>query len=312
MTILVTGEALIDFFPSQCADRQGFIPIPGGSPCNVAVGLGRLGVPVSFLTRISRDQFGGILKAHLEESCVDLTYLTRGNEQSAISFVQIDNGSDGPGFGFYGDRTADAGLTLNHLPPRLPSDLRAIHFGSLAMIRQPIGSALTALMEREQGKRLISFDPNIRPAQIESRDSYLGKLEHWLKLTDLVKASASDISYLYPDTRPDLIAEKWIALGPHLVVITDGPHGATAYTASTTAAVSGTKIGLIDSVGAGDAFTAGLLAWLHKHEHLDRTRLSNLSKAELASALTYANQVAAINCTRMGADPPWERELLAE
>ena len=284
------------------------MPIPGGSPCNVAVGLSRLGVPAAFLTRISRDQFGSTLKAHLEESHVDLSYMSMGNERTAISFVQM-NGDAEPGFGFYGERTADAGLTPDLLPDSLPSDIQAIHFGSLAMVRQPIGSTLTSLMQREHGKRLIAFDPNIRPDQIEDRDSYRVKLAHWLKLADLVKASASDIGYLYPDMEPNAVAKKWLDLGPTLVVITDGPYGATAYTLSTTATVSGTKIDLIDSVGAGDAFAAGLLAWLHKHAQLDRKRLSGLSRAKLAAALNYANHIAAITCTRLGADPPWESEL---
>ena len=160
-------------------------------------------------------------------------------------------------------------------------------------------------MEREREKRLISFDPNIRPDQIEDRDGYLAKLQHWLKLADLVKASVSDIDYLYPGMAPDAVAKKWLTLGPCLVVITDGPHGAIAYTLSTTATVSAPKIDLVDSVGAGDAFTAGLLAWLYKHEHLDRNHLPEISQEELTAALTYATRVAAITCTRLGAAPPW-------
>ena len=308
MSILVTGEALIDFFPTQCGDKQGFIPVPGGSPCNVAVGLGRLGMPVSFLTRISKDRLGRLLEAHLVDSKVSLEYLSKGSEPSTVSFVQSD-GDGEPDFGFYGENTADVGLIRELVPAHLPSDIKAIHFGSLAMIRQPIGSTLTSLMEREHERRLISFDPNIRPAQIKDRDRYCIKLDHWLQLADLVKASASDIDYLYPNMEPDTVAEKWLALGPHLIVITDGPYGATAYTPSQTTTVSGVKIDLVDSVGAGDAFTAGLLAWLHKHEQLDRKRLPRISPAKLAAALAYATRIAAITCTRLGADPPWESEL---
>ncbi len=308
MSILVTGEALVDFFPTQCGDKQGFIPIPGGSPCNVAVGLGRLGVPVSFLTRISKDRLGRLLEAHLAYSNVSLDYLSKGSEPSTLSFVQSD-GDGEPAFGFYGENTADAGLTPDLVPAQLPSDTEAIHFGSLAMIRQPIGSTLTSLMEREYEKRLISLDPNIRPDQVDDRDDYLARLQHWLNLADLVKASVSDIDYLYPGMEPDAVAKKWLALGPRLVVITKGPHGAMAYTLSQTTTVSGIKINLNDSVGAGDAFTAGLLAWLHKHEQLDRKRLPRISRAELTAALTYATRIAAITCTRLGADPPWESEL---
>ncbi len=309
MSILVAGEALIDFFPANCGKRRGFVPFPGGSPCNVAVGLGRLGVPVAFLGRISKDPFGQILRAHLSKSNVNLDYLSEGDEQSTISFIQLD-GLKEPGFGFYGIQTVDAQLTVNLLPRILPSEMQAIHLGSLAMLRQPSGSTLTRLMEREHGKRLISFDPNIRPDQIEDRDEYHAKLHHWLKLVDLVKASVSDIDYLYSGMGSDAVAEKWLAIGPQFVVITDGQYGATGYSLSTTATVPGMKIDLVDSVGAGDAFTAGLLAWLYKHGHLDRNCLSNLSQGEVSAALTYANHIAGITCTRIGADPPLESELL--
>jgi len=207
VSILVAGEALIDFFPANCGERRGFVPFPGGSPCNVAVGLGRLGVPVAFLGRISKDPFGRILKAHLYKSNVNLDYLSEGNEQSTISFIQLD-GLKEPGFGFYGTHTVDAQLTVNLLPRMLPSEIQAIHLGSLAMIRQPIGSS-------EHGKRMISFDPNIRSNQIEDRDNYLAKLQHWVKLADMVKASRSDIDYLYPGMSPDAVAKEWLALGPY-------------------------------------------------------------------------------------------------
>jgi fructokinase len=75
VSILVAGEALIDFFPANCGKRRGFVPFPGGSPLNVAVGLGRLGVPVGFLGKVSKDPFGRLLRSHLEESGVDLSYL---------------------------------------------------------------------------------------------------------------------------------------------------------------------------------------------------------------------------------------------
>jgi len=308
VSILVAGEALIDFFPANCGKRRGFVPFPGGSPCNVAVGLGRLGVPVAFLGRISKDPFGQILRAHLSKSNVNLDYLSEGNEQSTISFIQLD-GLKEPGFGFYGTHTVDAQLTVNLLPRMLPSEIQAIHLGSLAMIRQPSGSTLTGLMEREHGKRLISFDPNIRSDQIEDRDDYLAKLQHWIGLTDLLKVSQSDLSYLYPGTPSKVIAKEWLGLGPNLVVITHGSDGATAYTPSFSVTVNGLSVQLADTVGAGDAFSAGLLSWLYKHERLDNSQLPYLSAEELKAALTYATQIAAITCSRPGADPPWQSEL---
>jgi fructokinase len=164
-------------------------------------------------------------------------------------------------------------------------------------------------MEREHGKRLISFDPNVRPSQIADRGSYLTKLRHWLSLSDLIRASRSDLEYLYPNMSPEAVAKRWLKLGPSLVVITYGGDGAVGYNARAMIAAKGTPVEVVDPVGAGDAFSAGLIAWLYNHDRLDTVHLPRLSPEELERALTYATRVATITCTRMGANPPYRSEL---
>jgi len=307
--ILVSGEALIDFFPASCGNEEGYVPRPGGSPHNVAIGLGRLGVPVSYLGRLSGDRFGRMLKASLEKSGVDLRYLVEGDEPTALSFIHLSGGKE-PEFSFYGVDTADCRVTLSDLPDSMPEEIVAIHLGALAMVREPIGSTLTALMEREHGRRLISFDPNVRPNHIEDRSSYLKRLEHWLRLSDLVKVSTSDLGHLYPDSTPEEAAKRWLKFGPRLVILTCGAAGAVAYTASEKVEVKGKRVSVADTVGAGDAFTAGLLGWLYEHNYLRIDRLDAISTEELRNALKWATRIAAITCTRIGADPPYRAELL--
>ncbi len=304
--ILVVGEALIDFFSASCGKEEVYVPRPGGSPHNVAIGLGRLGVPVGFLGRLSRDRFGRMLQESFKRSGVDLRYLEEGDEATALSFIHLGDGE--PEFSFYGTDTADCTLTL--LPASLPNDLRVIHVGSLAMIREPIGSAITTLIEREHGKRIISFDPNVRPNQIPDRATYLARFEHWLRLSKIVKASGSDLSYLYPNGDEEAIAARWLNRGVQLVVITRGATGAAGYVYGKAVKVKGERITTVDTVGAGDAFTSGLLAWLHEHEFLSPDRLGCISSDELRAALKWATKVAAITCTRRGADPPHRSELI--
>ncbi len=177
------------------------------------------------------------------------------------------------------------------------------------MIREPIGSTLTAIAEREYGKRLISFDPNVRPTHIKNRTSYLKRVEHWLRLSDLVKLSIYDLDYLYPNTTPDEMAEHALNLGSRLIVVTFGETGAVAYTPSAKIEVKGKAVEVADTVGAGDAFTAGLLGWLYEHGYLKIGRLDIVSEAELHNALEWATHIASITCTRIGADPPHRSEL---
>ncbi len=303
--ILVIGEALIDFFPASCGQEEGYIPRPGGSPHNVAIGLGRLGVPVGFLGRLSRDRFGRLLRESFERSGVNLRYLAEGDEPTALSFIHV--GGAEPEFSFYGTATADCMLTS--LPASLPDDIRGIHVGSLAMMREPIGTAVTAFLSREHGKRIISFDPNVRPNQITDREAYLARFGRWLELSDIVKASASDLAYLHSDEDEGAVAARWLKSGVQLVVVTHGATGATGYLGKEAVKIEGERITAVDTVGAGDAFTSGFLAWLYEHDRLSHDRLGSTSREELRSALEWAGRVAAVTCTRRGADPPYRSEL---
>ena len=308
MVFLVAGETLVDFFPVACGERAGYIPHPGGSPHNVAIGLGRLGVPVGYLGKLSRDLFGRMLKQSLRTSGVDLRYLAEEDAPTALSFIHASGGEE-PEFSFYGEGTADALLTPAFIPNSFPAEIKAIHVGSLAMMREPIGTTLTGLLLRESGNRVISFDPNVRPNQIKDRSQYLKRFAEWLSQSNVVKVSRADLDYLYPGKDEACVVQEWFKRGPQLVVVTHGAIGANAYTPTHHATVDGARVVVVDTVGAGDAFTVGLLAWLHEHDRVDPKSLAVLSKSDLHAALKQAARIAAITCTRLGADPPWESEL---
>jgi len=306
--ILVAGEALIDFFPTSCGKEKAFVYRPGGSPYNVAIGLGRLKVPVAFLGCLSGDLFGQLLLSNLKENGVSLDYVIKVGKPTALSFVQLGESGE-PEFYFYGQDTADTSLTYNHIPDHLDQGICALHLGSLAMVREPSGSVLTELMEREHSQRVISLDPNVRPDQIPDRDAYLKKLNRWVQSVDIFKLSYSDLTYLAPDVPPGEMAHRWLSMGVQLVVMTQGPKGAVAYTQSQSVAVESPQVRVVDSVGAGDAFTAAFLAALYFLKTLEKQALAEINPATLRRALKFAVRAAALACTRKGADPPRLSEL---
>lgn len=309
--ILVCGEALIDLVPRAFGADTAYVPVPGGSPFNVAVGLGRLEVPVGFLGRMSRDAFGRRLRAHLAANGVDVAHCPEGAELSTLAVVHLAPGEE-PEFAFYGDGTADVAFLPAQLPATLPDDVTALHFGSISLVREPSASTYEGLMEREHGRRLISLDPNVRPGLIADRDAYARRLEHWVGLADLVKVSRADLAWLYPDLAPEAAADRWLALGPALVVVTLGADGALGVTAGgVRGSAPGHRITVADTVGAGDACMSGLLAWLETHGRLTRAGLQALTADELAAALGQGTLVAALTCTRTGAEPPTRAELAA-
>lgn len=303
--IVVVGEALVDLTPARCGEGMGYVPRPGGSPYNVAIGLGRLGVPVGFLSRLSTDAFGRLLRDHLQASGVSLAYLVDAVEATTLALVHL--GGEEPEYSFYTEGTADRMLLPEHLP-MIPEDA-ALHFGSFSLALEPGASTLEGLMRRESGRRLLSLDPNVRSSLVADRDAYVRRLEGWVGLMDLVKVSRADLAWLYPDQPAEAVASRWLALGPALVVVTLGKDGSLAVGAGGRASVAGRRVAVVDTVGAGDAFTSAALAYLHLQDALDRRGLEALDTARLEVLLTFANAVAAQTSTRPGADPPRKDEV---
>jgi fructokinase len=299
--IVVTGEALVDLTPARCAEGAGYLPHPGGSPYNVAVGLGRLEVPVGFLGRLSTDSFGRLLRERLQDSQVSLDYVIDAEDATTLAFVHLRDDEE-PEYAFYTEGTAGRVLLPEHVPA-IP-ERAAVHFGSFSLALEPGASTLEGLMRRESRRRLLSLDPNVRPGLISDRDAYLRRLEGLVNLADLIKVSRADLAWLYPGQEPEEVAARWLGLGPALVVVTMGKDGSTGFGAALRASAATPPVTVVDTVGAGDAFTSAALAFLHRHGVLDRRGLETLDAAELEALLAFANGIAADTCTRPGADPP--------
>jgi fructokinase len=305
--IVSCGEALIDMVPVPVGDERAYLPRAGGSSYNVAIGLARLGARTGYLGRVSTDRFGRLLLDRLVANSVDTTYVLEGAEATTLAVVHLEPGHE-PQFAFYGEGTADR-LLLEADLPALGDDVAALQFGSISLVREPGASTYEALIRRESGRRILSLDPNVRPSLIPDRAAYVARLEGWVGLVDLVKVSRADLGWLYPSLSPDEAARRWCALGPSLVVVTRGAEGAVAFAAADVVDVAGSAVEVADTVGAGDAFTAGLLAWLDEHGCLERDSLGRLDAAELTACLAFANEVAARTCTRAGAEPPHRADL---
>jgi fructokinase len=303
--IVVAGEVLIDLVPDGAG---GYRARPGGAPANVAVGLGRLGRDVAVLGRLASDRFGALLREHLLSSHVSLELMAHASAPTTLAVVHLDPAGV-PAFDFYIDGCADGGWRVEELPATLPSG-SALHLsGSLALPVQTMGEALAELVTRVRADRVISFDPNIRPSLIRDEAAVQARLRHWLGLADIVKASEADLAWIAPGQPIETVARNWRELGPTLVVVTRGEKGVHAAGPAGPIDLAGEPVKVVDTVGAGDAFMSGLLAALEQAGWLARPRLAGLGAAELTEALSYAQRVAAITCGRVGADPPWLREL---
>jgi len=308
--VAVAGEVLIDLVP---ADLDGlFRAVPGGSPANVAVGLHRLEVPTRLIARVADDAMGRRLRRHLESNGLDVGHVVAAAEPTSLAIVSV--AKDGTvGYDFRVEGTADWQWTDEELSGVVDSDVTALHVGSLAMAIEPGAGALRRLVERVRGETTITFDPNVRPLLMGSREHVVTRIEELVALSDVVKASAEDLSWLYPADGPPTVAAKWLGLGPSLVAITLGPEGVLAAgAASGLVRRPAVPVTVADTVGAGDAFMAALIAGLGQRGLLGRAqtdRLAALAGGELATVLDDAALAAALTCSRPGADPPSAEEL---
>jgi len=296
--ITVAGEALIDLIE----DDAGLHPFPGGGPFNTAVSLGRLGVPVRFFGRLSGDPFGRLLDERLAESGVDRRYVLHGEAPTPLAVVHATSDGDHD-FSFYLPGTAYADVTVADLPTLEP-DVAALHVGTLALATDPPAAAFEQLIERESRKRLVVVDPNIRPAACGGQDAYLRRFESWADRAHVIKLSDDDADWLYPDIAYETVVDTILALGPRLVVLTLGSDGALARTPDASAHVDSIDVHVVDTVGAGDAFGAGLLRRLWETGRLDARTVGLMDDDELAGVLTFAAAVAALQCACAGATPP--------
>lgn len=307
--IVSCGEALIDFLPVKDANgNDSYQPKVGGSPYNVALTTGRLGNPTGFLGGISTDFFGEMLAEELERSQVSLKYAGRSARPTTLAFVSLLH--DEPQYAFFDENSAGRlHDPAAHEP--IGDEVEALHFGSISLIPEPIVGRLAAVMDANRGKRVLCYDPNVRPTLIHDRDAFCARVEQFAHGADIVKISGADLEWLHPGIEADEIAAGWLEAGAGLVVVTRGGNGVTAYTSTGTVFSPVVPVVIADTVGAGDSFTGGLLARLSEKGLLTIDGVRNIDHAALKDALDFANRVAAITCSRAGANPPWRHELVA-
>jgi fructokinase len=209
---------------------------------------------------------------------------------------------------FLVEGTAAPNLTLDMVPKRLSPDVRAIHLGTLGLVLQPMASTLVELVRREREGRLVMVDPNIRLG-LAPEGEYRERLQEVISQSTIIKASNADLAWLYPDMSYEDAADRILDEGGRLVVVTLGAQGAFAAHRGFHVPVDAVKVEVVDTIGAGDAFGAALLAWLHYHDAIQPDLY--LEKDEVKAALEFACLAAALTCARAGADPPWKSEMIA-
>lgn len=306
MSVAVLGEALIDLI---VGDDGAYRPHLGGSPYNVAIGLARQGISVSYLSAVSDDTFGDQLHYSLRDQGVDTPIARRSLWPTSLALVTIDD--DGmPSYRLYREGIADKDTSFDEIQASLPDNLQIFHTGSLAITpsQLPKIHKLFALMH-EKGV-VVSLDINIRLRASIDTKVYLDGVRSLLPLADIVKASDEDLEpFHFASDARDAAERAYEEMGSGMLVLTEGSGGARLYTAGGEIEKTSYPIARIeDTVGAGDTFHAAFLASLSRADAI-KGPYREVDPEVLADAVDFACAAAAINISRAGCSPPTQEEV---
>ena len=297
---LVVGESLVDVVRTASGAGSEH---PGGSPLNVAYGLGRLEHEVSLLTRLGGDAHGRLLREHLAAASVALVPGAVDELPTSVARALLDE---------QGRASYEFDVQWRLPAAQLPAEVDVVHTGSIGAAVEPGAGQALELLRSWRGRATTSYDPNVRPAFLGTPERALARVEGFVDAADVVKASDEDLAWLCPGEDPVEVARRWQRRGPALVVVTRGGEGAVAVAGAGTMRVPAPRTEVVDTVGAGDAFTSGLLHALAGHDLLGPAgarQLRALRLDALEDVLRTAVRAASITCSRAGANPPSRAEL---
>lgn len=305
--ILSCGDTLIDMLPRTLATGEDvYLPMSGGALFNTAIALGRLGQDVGLVTGVSTDMFGEQLIDTLRDSHVSTDYCIRTHRPTTMAFVKLVNGD--AQYHFVDENSAQRMLTLQDFP--LVNDaISTLHFGCLSLIAEPCATAFEQYMQDNASTKVISLDPNIRPGFIVNETGYRQRLSRMIAQSDIVKFSDEDFAWFNLEQSFDDFAKNLIEQGASLVMLTQSSNGVTLFSQYGKAHIPAQTVDVVDTVGAGDNFNAGVLTGLSQQGLLCKTALKTASETSLKQAVSLGITVASYTVQQAGATSPWARDI---
>ncbi len=295
--ICVLGEALVDII----VDPQGEVTsVVGGAPLNTARTIARLGIPATFLGGVSTDAFGNRIMRLLDDDGVVLGLGAQVPEPTTLAIAQIDE-QGAATYRFMMEGTSAAAVTPSMALAHLDPSVRVLHVGTLGLVLQPLVDASVAIVAAASDDQLVMVDPNCRPSVMTGSPVFEDALQAVLPRADIVKVSGDDVEFLFPGVEPLQAAKDLAATSDSVVLFTDGAEAVHVLAGGQDVVLDVPKVAVADTVGAGDSFSGGFLAWWLQH---GKSRADVRDVDALVAAARFGIAVAGITCQRPGADPP--------
>ena len=302
----VIGENLVDLIVTN---EKPPALVAGGGPFNVARTVARLGARSLALMGISEDIFGRRIRAKLIADGVILGYPEALVYPTTVAIAEVEEGV--ASYHFHLHETAAFQVdfeSLNLAVERYADNLGALYIGTLALFVEPMASAGEELILNCADDLIVLIDPNCRPAAVRDRSDYVDRVTRIFARSDLVKVSTEDLHYLYGDEPHEVSVEKMQRAGARIVFVTNGGSPLELYHPSGRESFDVPKVEVVDTVGAGDSFVGGFLAyWLSNGYSKDDLGDFGLVKEAVIAAM----EVSSMTCEREGAEPPLRTDLVS-
>lgn len=308
--ITAVGEVLIDLTQTGVneAGIREFRAYPGGAPANVVIAAHRLGLDAAFIGCVGKDSFGDSLRATLENDGVDTTALLTSDVPTTMAVVTVDETGE-RSFSFYRGPGADITLEWENIPKSVIDTCDVLHFGSVSLTDDPARTATLKCAEyaREKGK-IVTYDPNYRARLWKSEADAMEQMRRPIPMADIIKISDEETALMTGEASPEGASKILCDQGAKLVLVTLGANGVFYRCGEISGHVSGFKVKVADTNGAGDTFFGAFLSRLLRREGY----LAGITEAELVSMLKFANKAASLTTSRPGAIPamPTEDEVV--
>ncbi|GAA5026660.1 carbohydrate kinase [Terrabacter aeriphilus] len=301
---LVVGEALVDAVTTADGGTAEHV---GGSPANVAFGLAALDHPADLATWIATDERGARIEAVCRQRGVRLTPGSQGAPFTSVAHATLDD---------TGAATYVFDLEWQVAPVPDLTAYGHVHTGSIAAVLEPGGSQVRSILATARAHgATVSYDPNARPSLMGHPAQARALIEQSIRLADVVKLSDEDVDWLCPGESLDDVLRAWGELGPAVVVVTRGGEGAVVRVTRTgeQVALPAPVVDVVDTVGAGDSFMAGLVSGLLDAGLLGgaeaRERLRGADLDDVRPAVERALATGALTVRRAGAHAPGRADL---
>ncbi|SEF99852.1 carbohydrate kinase family protein [Parabacteroides chinchillae] len=286
--VIGIGETILDII---FKGDQPHTAVPGGSVFNGLVSLGRIGVPVSFISEIGNDRVGEIIRKFMEKNHISTDFVDcfpDGKSPVSLAFLNDENNAN---YIFYKDYPAQR---LEVALPRINEDDIFI-FGSYYSLNPVLRSRMIEFLQyARERKAIIYYDPNFRKAHAHEAIRLTPTVLENLEYADIVRGSDEDFLNLFGKTDMQTVYKEHIKFYCSRFISTHGENGVNLFTNTMNEHFDAPSIRPVSTIGAGDNFNAGIIFGLLQQD-VRHTDLNTLSKEKwekiIRCGMDFASEV---------------------